>query len=111
MVTMPSDDVRMHVILVPFPAQGHFASFLSLTARLQAALPSAAITLVSTLRNVVALRASSSAGAAAEASFLRFHALPFVPEEHGLPAGAESADAVHVRHFLALFQSTESPSL
>jgi hypothetical protein len=47
----------------------------------------------------------------AEAPFLRFYALPFVPEEHGLPAGAESADAVHVRHFLALFQSTESPSL
>ncbi|XP_002448065.2 UDP-glycosyltransferase 92A1 [Sorghum bicolor] len=113
MVTMPSDHVRMHVILVPFPAQGHFAAFLSLAARLHSALPSAAITLVSTPRNVVALRASSSSSSAAavEAPFLRFHALPFVPEEHGLPAGAESADAVHVRHFLELFQSTESPSL
>lgn len=106
---MPSG-VSMHVILVPFPAQGHFAAFLSLAARLHAALPSAAITLVSTPRNVAALRASSSA-AAAEAPFLRFHALPFVPEEHGMPPGAESADAVHARHFLALFQSTESPSL
>ncbi|XP_066379405.1 UDP-glycosyltransferase 92A1-like [Miscanthus floridulus] len=107
---MPSD-VRMHVILVPFPAQGHFAAFLSLAARLHAALPTAAITLVSTPRNVVALRASSSSTAAAGAPFLRFHALPFAPEEHGLPAGAESADTVHVRHFLALFQSTKSPAL
>ncbi|CAD6263308.1 unnamed protein product [Miscanthus lutarioriparius] len=107
---MPSD-VRMHVILVPFPPQGHFAAFLSLTARLHAALPTAAVTLVSTSRNVVAIRASSSSAAAAGAPFLRFHALPFAPEEHGLPAGAESADTVHVRHFLALFQSTESPAL
>ncbi|KAL6639544.1 hypothetical protein ACP70R_023274 [Stipagrostis hirtigluma subsp. patula] len=65
------------------------------------------LTLVSTPRNVAALRASS----AAAAPFLRFHALPFVPEEHGLPAGAESTDALHVRDFLALFAATESPSL
>ncbi|CAN6234487.1 unnamed protein product [Urochloa humidicola] len=103
---MPGDE-SMHLILAPFPAQGHFVAFLSLAERLQAARPSAVITLVSTPGNVSALRA----GAAAAMPFLRFHALPFSPEEHGLPAGAESADAVHVRYFLALFQSTESPSL
>jgi hypothetical protein len=104
---MPGDE-SMQVILVPFPAQGHFAAFLTLAGRLHAARPSAVITLVSTPANVAALRASSSAAAA---PFLRFHALPFSPEEHGLPAGAESADAIHVRYFLKLFQSTGSPSL
>ncbi|RLM73643.1 hypothetical protein C2845_PM15G02630 [Panicum miliaceum] len=99
----------MHVILVPFPAQGHFAAFLSLAERLHAVRPSAVITLISTPGNVAALRASTTSAAAAP--FLRFHSLPFTPKEHGLPAGAESADAVHVRYFLALFQSTESPSL
>nr|CAB3490021.1 unnamed protein product [Digitaria exilis] len=98
----------MHVILVPFPAQGHFAAFLSLADRLHAARPSSTtITLVSTPRNVASLRASSSSSS----PFLRFHALPFSPEDHGLPTGAESADAVHVTHFLALFQSTSSASL
>ncbi|CAN6270751.1 unnamed protein product [Urochloa humidicola] len=102
-----SGDESMHLILAPFPAQGHFAAFLSLAERLHAARPSAVITLVSTQGNVTDLRA----GTAAATPFLRFHALPFSPEEHGLPAGAESADAVHVRYFLALFQSTGSPSL
>ncbi|CAN6227517.1 unnamed protein product [Urochloa humidicola] len=103
---MPGDE-SMHLILAPFPAQGHFAAFLSLAERLHTARSSAVITLVSTQGNVAALRAS----AAAATPFLRFHALPFSPEEHGLPAGAESADAVHVRYFLALFQSTGSPLL
>ncbi|KAL6851480.1 hypothetical protein ACP4OV_020413 [Aristida adscensionis] len=102
------EDERMRVILFPFPAQGHFAAFLSLAARLHRARPSAAFTLVSTPRNVAALRASP---AAAAAPFLRFHALPFVPEEHGLPAGAESTDAVQGREFVVLFAATESPSL
>ncbi|KAL6851521.1 hypothetical protein ACP4OV_020454 [Aristida adscensionis] len=101
-------DERMHVILFPFPAQGHFAAFLSLAARLHRARPTAAITLVSTPRNVAALRAGS---AAAAAPFLRFSALPFAPEEHGLPAGAESLDALLGQDFLPLFEATESPSL
>ncbi|RCV32797.1 LOW QUALITY PROTEIN: hypothetical protein SETIT_7G031700v2 [Setaria italica] len=105
--TMPGDE-SMHVILAPFPAQGHFAAFLTLAGRLHAARPSVVITLVSTPGKVAALRTSASAAAV---PFLRFHALPFSPEEHGLPAGADSADAIHVRYFLKLFQSTGSPSL
>ncbi|XP_062183620.1 UDP-glycosyltransferase 92A1-like [Phragmites australis] len=107
MVTMPSDE-SLHIVLFPFPGQGHFAAFLSLAGHLHRARSSATITLVSTPCNVDALRASSSAAAA---PFLQFHALPFVPEEHGLPAGAESTDAVHIHHFLALFEATESPAL
>uniref|UniRef100_K3YEW9 Glycosyltransferase n=1 Tax=Setaria italica TaxID=4555 RepID=K3YEW9_SETIT len=99
---MPGDE-SMHVILAPFPAQGHFAAFLTLAGRLHAARPSVVITLVSTPGKVAALRTSASAAAV---PFLRFHALPFSPEEHGLPAGADSADAIHVRYFLKLFQST-----
>ncbi|CAL5035349.1 unnamed protein product [Urochloa decumbens] len=81
----------MHLILAPFPTQGHFAAFLSLADRLHVARPSALITLVSTPGNVSNLHAA----AAAAKPFLRFHALPFSPEEHGLPAGTQSADAVH----------------
>ncbi|CAL5033344.1 unnamed protein product [Urochloa decumbens] len=81
----------MHLILAPFPAQGHFAAFLSLADCLHVARPSALITLVSTPGNVSNLHAA----AAAAKPFLRFHALPFSPEEHGLPAGTQSADAVH----------------
>ncbi|TVU13359.1 hypothetical protein EJB05_40411, partial [Eragrostis curvula] len=106
-LAMASDE-SMHIVLSPFPAQGHFAAFLSLAGHLHRARPSADMTLVSTPGNVAALRASASASSL---PFLRFHTLPFVPEEHGLPAGAESLDALPVRHFLALFHATESPSL
>jgi hypothetical protein len=57
---------------------------------LRRALPDAAITLVSTPRNVAALRV----GDAAAPRFLSFHALPFTPSDHGLPPHSESVDAL-----------------
>lgn len=100
---MPSDG-SMHIVLFPFLAQGHFSAFLSLADLLHHARPSATITLVSTPRNVAALRASSSAAA----PFLRFHSVPFVPADHGLPADAESTAALPVRQFITLSEASES---
>ena len=60
-----------HVVLFPFPGQGHHASFLTIARLLAHELPDAAITLISTPGNVAALRSSSS----------------FVPGDHGLPVG------------------------
>lgn len=78
------------VVLFPFPGHGHLAAFLSFAGVLHRALPDVAITLVSTPRNVASLRRATSAG---HDSFL-LHELPFVPADHGLPAGWESSDGV-----------------
>ncbi|KAM0885773.1 hypothetical protein ACQ4PT_030128 [Festuca glaucescens] len=92
-----------HVVLFPFPGQGHLASFLEAARLLRRALPGddVTITLVSTPRNVAALSASSS-------SFLTFHALPFVPADHGLPADCESTSSLPLPAFITLFEAFES---
>jgi hypothetical protein len=79
-----------HVVLFPFPGQGHLSGFMLLAGLLRRALPDAAITLVSTPRNVAALRV----GDAAAPRFLSFHTLPFTPSDHGLPPHSESVDAL-----------------
>ncbi|KAL6641147.1 hypothetical protein ACP70R_019328 [Stipagrostis hirtigluma subsp. patula] len=96
-----------HVVLFPFPGQGHLSAFMSVAALLHRALPDAAITLVSTPRNVAALRAAS-ASTTSTSSFLRFHALPFTPADHGLPADCESSDAVPPGRFVDLFEAFEA---
>ncbi|KAF2933133.1 UDP-glycosyltransferase 92A1 isoform X2 [Oryza sativa Japonica Group] len=103
---MPSDG-SFRIVLFPFPAQGHFSAFLSLAAHLHDAQPTADITIVSTPRNVEDLRRRSSS----QTRYLRFHALPFAPAEHGLPGDIESTDAVPLLHFITLFEATESRSL
>ncbi|KXG37999.1 UDP-glycosyltransferase 92A1 [Sorghum bicolor] len=98
-----------HVVLFPFPAQGHFASFLAIARLLARELPDAAITLVSTPRNVAALRSSSSSAVPPQApSSIGFHALPFVPADHGLPVGCESTSSLPVPSFVTLFEALES---
>ncbi|GJM95897.1 hypothetical protein PR202_ga12684 [Eleusine coracana subsp. coracana] len=95
-----------HVVLFPFPGQGHLAGFLAIARLLRSELPDATLTLVSTPRNVAALRAFSAA--ADESLSLSFHALPFVPSEHGLPAGCESCSSLPVQAFINLFEAFES---
>ncbi|KAL6642980.1 hypothetical protein ACP70R_021161 [Stipagrostis hirtigluma subsp. patula] len=95
-----------HVVLFPFPGQGHLSAFMSVAALLHRALPDAAITLVSTPRNVAALRAASAS--TSTSSFLRFHALPFTPADHGLPADCESNDAVPPGHFMDIYEAFEA---
>ncbi|GJN24046.1 hypothetical protein PR202_gb11757 [Eleusine coracana subsp. coracana] len=91
-----------HVVLFPFPGQGHHAGFLAIARLLRLELPDATLTLVSTTRNVAALRASS------KSLSLNFHALPFVPSEHGLPDGCESCSSLPVQAFVNLFEAFES---
>ncbi|GJN24045.1 hypothetical protein PR202_gb11756 [Eleusine coracana subsp. coracana] len=91
-----------HVVLFPFPGQGHHAGFLAIARLLRLELPDATLTLVSTPRNVAALRASS------KSLSLSFHALPFVPSEHGLPDGCESCSSLPVQAFVNLFEAFES---
>jgi hypothetical protein len=96
-----------HVVLFPFPGQGHLSAFMSLADLLHGALPDAAITLVSTPRNVAALRTT----AWSNSSFLGFHALPFTPADHGLPPDCESSDAVQpgaIAGLLLAFESLEA---
>jgi hypothetical protein len=82
-----------HVVLFPFPGQGHLSGFMLLAGLLRRALPDAAITLVSTPRNVAALRVRDAADISAP-QFLSLHALPFTPSDHGLPPHSESVDAL-----------------
>uniref|UniRef100_A0ACD5XW71 Uncharacterized protein n=1 Tax=Avena sativa TaxID=4498 RepID=A0ACD5XW71_AVESA len=93
-----------HVVLFPFPGQGHLASFVEAARLLRRTLPGddVTITLVSTPRNVAALSASSCS------SFLNFHALPFVPADHGLPADCESLSSLPIPAFITLFEAFES---
>ena len=79
-----------HVVLFPFPCQGHLSAFVSVAGLLHGALPDAAITLVSTPRNVAALRTTACSNS--NSSFLGFHVLPFTPADHedGLFAEARS---------------------
>lgn len=95
-----------HVVLFPFPGQGHLSAFMSVAGLLRSALPDVAITLVSTPRNVAALRASSTA--ASLSSSLGFHALPFTPADHGLPAGCESSDTIPASRILDLLEAFET---
>ncbi|CAO2192614.1 unnamed protein product [Urochloa humidicola] len=95
-----------HVVLFPFPGQGHVASFLAIARLLVRELPDAAVTLVSTPRNVAAMR--SSLLAVEHSSSIGFHALPFVPADHGLPAGCESTSSLPVPAFITLFEAFES---
>jgi hypothetical protein len=96
-----------HVVLFPFPGQGHLSAFMSLAGLLHSALPDAAITFVSTPRNVASLQTS----AWSNAPFLGFHALPFTPADHGLPPDCESSDAVQpgaIAFLLVAFESLEA---
>ncbi|KAM0885204.1 hypothetical protein ACQ4PT_030502 [Festuca glaucescens] len=92
-----------HVVLFPFPGQGHLARFLEAARLLRRVLPGddVTITLVSTPRNGAAFSASSS-------SFLTFHALSFVPADHGLPADCESTSSLPLPAFITLFEAFES---
>ncbi|TVU13366.1 hypothetical protein EJB05_40418, partial [Eragrostis curvula] len=90
-----------HVVLFPFPGQGHLSAFASLAGLLHGALPDAAITIVSTPRNIAALQA---AGVSAS----RLHALPFNPTDHGLPPGCESSDALPPGRVMDLFEAFEA---
>ncbi|CAL4956967.1 unnamed protein product [Urochloa decumbens] len=94
-----------HVVLFPFPGQGHLASFLAISRLLIRELPDATVTLVSTPRNVAAMRSSL---AAEHYSSISFHALPFVPADHGLPAGCESTSSLPVPAFITLFEAFET---
>ncbi|KAL6650473.1 hypothetical protein ACP70R_009398 [Stipagrostis hirtigluma subsp. patula] len=93
-----------NVVLFPFPGQGHLSAFMSLAGVLHRALPDAAITLVSTPRNVAALRAADTS----VPSYLCFHALPFAPADHGLPEGCESADALQPSRIMDLLEAFDA---
>jgi hypothetical protein len=101
---------KKHVVLFPFPGQGHLAGFLAIARLLARELPDATVTLVSTPRNVAALRSSSfsSSGVDVGQSSISFHALPFVPADHGLPAGCESISSLPVPAFITLFEAFEA---
>jgi hypothetical protein len=96
-----------HVVLFPFPGQGHLVSFLEAARLLRRVLPGdVSITLVSTPRNVAALRASTSRSS--PSLDISFHALPFVPADHGLPADCESTSSLPPPAYLTLFEAFES---
>ncbi|KAL6880463.1 hypothetical protein ACP4OV_012028 [Aristida adscensionis] len=96
-----------HVVLFPIPGQGHFTAFLSLARLLSRELPDAAVTLVSTPRNVAALR-SSTAPDRPPPALVGLHALPFVSADHGLPADCESMSSLPVPAFIKLFEAFEA---
>ncbi|CAN6242313.1 unnamed protein product [Urochloa humidicola] len=93
-----------HVVLFPFPGQGHLSAFVSLAGLLHRALPDAAITLVSTPCNVAALRDADTSAS----PFLSLHALPFTPAEHGLPPRCESVDALPPGRIMELMEAFEA---
>ncbi|WVZ55452.1 hypothetical protein U9M48_006112 [Paspalum notatum var. saurae] len=96
-----------HLLLFPFLAQGHLIPFLNLAKHLESFghhhQRRLQVTIVSTPRNVASLRRTVPAG-----SRIGFAELPFSPQsDHGLPPGAESADAVPFQSFPAFFFATE----
>ncbi|WVZ76979.1 LOW QUALITY PROTEIN: hypothetical protein U9M48_024887, partial [Paspalum notatum var. saurae] len=95
-----------HVVLFPFPGQGHLSAFMSLAGLLHCALPGAAISLVSTPRNVAELR--DAGGDMPASSSLMLHALPFTPAYHGLPPHCESADALQPSSITDLMEAFEA---
>jgi hypothetical protein len=94
-----------HVVLFPSPGHGHLVGFLALARLLRLELPDDAttVTLVSTPRNVATLRSSCN-----DSSGISFHALPFEPSDHGLPAGCESTGSLPVPAFIDFFEAFES---
>nr|CAD1843968.1 unnamed protein product [Ananas comosus var. bracteatus] len=70
-----------HIVLFPFLAQGHLNPFVSLADLLLRRRPALTVTLVSTPRNIAALRASLPPD-----SPLRLHSLPFSPPPTASPA-------------------------
>ncbi|CAN6270750.1 unnamed protein product [Urochloa humidicola] len=102
--TMAEATTTKHVVLFPFPGQGHLSAFVSLAGLLHRALPDAAITLVSTPCNVAALRDADTSAS----PFLSLHALPFTPAEHGLPPRCESVDALPPGRIMELMEAFEA---
>ncbi|CAD6259062.1 unnamed protein product [Miscanthus lutarioriparius] len=96
-----------HVVLFPFPAQGHLAGFLALARLLRRELQDGVtITIVCTPLTVAALRSSVADADAGSSSSISFHALPFVPADHGLPADCESTSSLSNRgDFMKLFEA------
>ncbi|KAJ3679978.1 hypothetical protein LUZ60_016256 [Juncus effusus] len=96
-------ETKAHVILFPYPAQGHIIPFLSLADLLLHQEPNLAVTVVSTKRNIKSIRTSLPSD-----SRLGLHSLPFDPESHGLPAHAESTSDLHFRYLFAFSKANEA---
>lgn len=77
---------------------------LSIARLIHRSFPEVTITLVSTARNIAALRGYPDASAAS----ISLHALPFVPADHGLPDDCESSSTLPVAQFITLFEAFES---
>uniref|UniRef100_A0A0D9W315 Glycosyltransferase n=1 Tax=Leersia perrieri TaxID=77586 RepID=A0A0D9W315_9ORYZ len=95
---------RAHVVLFPFMAQGHVAPFRCLAALVRRCRPDARLTVVATPGVADAFRAHL----AADGVVVGVHALPFRPDEHGLPADADTSAAIGFHQIITLFLASES---
>ena len=97
-------------MLFPLPAQGHLAGFLALARLLRREFQDGVtITIVCTPRTVAALRSSVVDADAGSSSSISFHALPFVPADHGLPADCESTSSLSNRgDLMKLFEALDT---
>lgn len=106
---MAGQQAPLHIVMVPFPAQGHLTPFLALAELIAQRNPRCTITLVTTPLNVSHLEPSlptppSSSSAAA----LRLHALPFRAADHGLPPHSENTDSLPISSIIALALASEA---
>ncbi|CAL5035288.1 unnamed protein product [Urochloa decumbens] len=102
---------RTQVVLFPFMAQGHIPPFRCLVELVRHARTDASITTVAATPSLakslrVSLAAEDDVNVARRG--FSFHALPFNPAEHGLPAGADTSAKIGSHQLTALFNASES---
>uniref|UniRef100_A0A0E0P6K6 Glycosyltransferase n=1 Tax=Oryza rufipogon TaxID=4529 RepID=A0A0E0P6K6_ORYRU len=99
---------RAHVVLFPFMAQGHVAPFRCIAALVRRCRPDARLTVVATPGMAEAFRAHLVADGVGDGRLAGVHELPFLPAEHGLPAGADTSASIGFQQLITLFLASES---
>ncbi|KAJ3701661.1 hypothetical protein LUZ61_005366 [Rhynchospora tenuis] len=92
-----------HIVLFPFPAQGHINPFISLALLLHQHRPNLTVTLVTTTQALESIRSSLP-----PSSPLRLHPLPFFPESFNLPPQTETTASIRFDQLLSFFHASLS---
>ncbi|KAJ4780070.1 Glycosyltransferase [Rhynchospora pubera] len=92
-----------HIVLFPFPAQGHINPFISLALLLHQHRPNLTVTLITTTQALESIRSSLPPSLP-----LRLHPLPFSPESFNLPPQTGTTTSLRFDQFLSFFHASFS---
>ncbi|XP_050111924.1 UDP-glycosyltransferase 92A1-like isoform X2 [Malus sylvestris] len=95
-------EIKEHIVMFPFMAQGHIIPFLALAQQLEQK-KGCTITLINTPLNIKKLSSSLPPN-----TTIRLLEIPFKSSDHGLPSDAENTNSLSYHLILKLFQASLS---